>query len=438
MVGAAVLWIPTILMSGYLATATGKLTVLVSIKEIAGKPATKYYKVSEYVLDQDNTGIESVISYSGKHNQYLDLDIYIAIPIIADLYDTLSSPSAFLSQHFLQQVSSKISDTERGKKWETFWEESFEKFDRDTIQFTYMERTGNNEKRDNLLIAARKCNLYQPGAPLIILKPINEPFDQRNGNKLFYIFLSFGIGLIVWFIMIIIPGLHEDKSERFESGGESSVKQQLTEAYKAVKPVKGFVATPVFVALNILVFIFMVFKGLGFTAFYSRDLIPLGAIYEPAIQQGQWWRLITGMFLHGGIMHLFMNMVSLYLAGMLVELFINTKRFILVYLLSGIVAGLVSLWWHDKPVVAVGASGAIFGLYGVLLAMIIFKLFDASFNKFLLILLACTAGYSLVMGFLSRGIDNSAHLGGLIAGFIAGIFLARMMKKQNKEAGNVM
>ncbi|MEI9911039.1 MAG: rhomboid family intramembrane serine protease [Bacteroidota bacterium] len=182
----------------------------------------------------------------------------------------------------------------------------------------------------------------------------------------------------------------------------------------------------------------MVFKGLGFTAFYSRDLIPLGAIYEPAIQQGQWWRLITGMFLHGGIMHLFMNMVSLYLAGMLVELFINTKRFILVYLLSGIVAGLVSLWWHDKPVVAVGASGAIFGLYGVLLAMIIFKLFDASFNKFLLILLACTAGYSLVMGFLSRGIDNSAHLGGLIAGFIAGIFLARMMKKQNKEAGNVM
>ncbi|MEI9911040.1 MAG: hypothetical protein WDO71_16005 [Bacteroidota bacterium] len=116
MVGAAVLWIPTILMSGYLATATGKLTVLVSIKEIAGKPATKYYKVSEYVLDQDNTGIESVISYSGKHNQYLNFDIYIAIPIIADLYDTLSSPSAFLSQHFHQQVSSKISDTERGKK----------------------------------------------------------------------------------------------------------------------------------------------------------------------------------------------------------------------------------------------------------------------------------------------------------------------------------
>jgi len=164
----------------------------------------------------------------------------------------------------------------------------------------------------------------------------------------------------------------------------------------------------------------------------------MGAIYEPAIQHGQWWRLVTGMFLHGGVIHLTMNMISLYLAGMFLELLINTKRLILVYLLSGVVAGLVSLWWHDKPVVAVGASGAIFGLYGVLLSLIVFRLFDASFNKFMLILLACTAGYSLIMGFLSKGIDNSAHLGGLAAGFIAGIFLAKMMKKKNMKTQNTI
>ena len=159
-------------------------------------------------------------------------------------------------------------------------------------------------------------------------------------------------------------------------------------------------------------------------------LFPLGAIYEPAIQKGEWWRLITGMFLHGGIMHLVMNMVSLYLAGIFLERVLLTKRFIVGYLLSGIAAGLISLWWHDKPVVAVGASGAIFGLYGMLSALIAFKTFDASLNKFLLILLAFTAGYSLLMGFLSEGIDNSAHLGGLATGFILGILFVKTMKSK--------
>jgi rhomboid protease GluP len=79
-------------------------------------------------------------------------------------------------------------------------------------------------------------------------------------------------------------------------------------------------------------------------------------------------------------------------------------------------------------VVAVGASGAIFGLYGIIMAFITLKIFDASVNRFLLTLLACTAGYSLLMGFLSDGIDNSAHLCGLVAVFIMGIFFAKPLK----------
>jgi membrane associated rhomboid family serine protease len=87
------------------------------------------------------------------------------------------------------------------------------------------------------------------------------------------------------------------------------------------------------------------------------------------------------------------------------------------------------MWWHDKPVVAVGASGAIFGLYGMLLSLVISKVFDSSVNKVLLILLASTAGYSLLMGALSEGIDNSAHLGGLSAGLVIGHFYANRIKQ---------
>ena len=93
------------------------------------------------------------------------------------------------------------------------------------------------------------------------------------------------------------------------------------------------------------------------------------------------------------------------------------------------VAAIVSVWWHDQPVVAVGASGAIFGLYGILLSLIVSKHFDPATSKVFLVLLAFTAGYSLLMGFLSEGIDNSAHVGGLIAGFAMGLFYAKTIKE---------
>ena len=111
--------------------------------------------------------------------------------------------------------------------------------------------------------------------------------------------------------------------------------------------------------------------------------------------------------------------------GIFLEQYMGTKKFITAYIIAGIIAGLISLWWHDRPVIAVGASGAIFGLYGILLSFIICKVFDPTMNKVLLILLAGTAGYSLIMGVLSKGIDNSAHMGGLVAGFIIGFMYVK-------------
>jgi membrane associated rhomboid family serine protease len=199
-------------------------------------------------------------------------------------------------------------------------------------------------------------------------------------------------------------------------------------AYNLFKLKPGFTATPILIALNTLVFVIMVLKGLGFEQFYTRDLIPWGAIYQPAVKQGEWWRLLTGMFLHGGAFHLLMNMLSLYLAGIFLEGFMGSKKFAVGYLVTGIAAGLISMAWHDKPVVAVGASGAIFGLYGILLSLVISKKLEAASKKVMLVFLAATAGYSLLMGFLSEGIDNSAHLGGLVSGLIFGALFAKSVK----------
>lgn len=433
-ISSLLLFIPTLFLLGLLDTATGKLTKLDSITEISKKPVTKYYKPNSYVLHKGYIGVKPVMSYSGKHNQYLNFNIYIALPFTGDLYDTLQSPAAFLYLNYHEQISSKIDDVEREARWEVFWKQSFESFDKDHIYFSYLERMANTEQRNHAIAAARKSGLYKSSKPVTILKPVNEPFDERNGNKLLYGFLSFGIGLVVWFIMIGIPGLHVNKAAKFTAINTGYLQKEVKETYQIFKPEYGFAATPVLIALNVLMFVILAFYGSGFFKFYNRDLVSLGALYEPLVRQGQWWRLFTCMFLHTGILHLFMNMASLYLTGMLLERITGSGKFLAGYLISGIVAAWVSLWWHEEPVVAAGASGAVFGLYGMLLALAVSKLFDTSTKKMFLILLAGTAGYSLLMGFLSEGIDNSAHVGGLAAGLLIGFIYVRVFLRNRMES----
>ena len=433
MAGTAILFVPCMIFMSYLDSATGKLTTLDLVSQIKTKPVTKYYKPNTFILNKVFTGVEATSTYSGKHNQYLNWNLYITVPFTDHLFDTLQSPSAFLLIKYRQQLSSKISEQLRKDKWKEFWNSSFEKFEKDPIRFQYLERLANTEDRQNALLSAEKSRLYKKGSPAVILEPINEPFELRNGHKLRNASLSLGIGLFVWFILILIPGLHENKAKKFRAKKESYVQEEISRALVLLKPQKGFTVTPLLIMCNCFIFLLMVIKGLGFDKFYSRELLAWGALFQPLVEQGEWWRLFASMFLHGGIWHLFMNMFSLYIGGIFLEQAVGFKSFLFTYLLSGAIAGFSSMWWQATPTVAVGASGAIFGLFGMLLALTAFKFFEDSLKRTILVLLACTAGFGLLMGFVTEGIDNAAHIGGLLAGFCSGMFYMRLKRPLRAE-----
>jgi rhomboid protease GluP len=430
-VAAVGIFLPTLFLVELTDTATGTLIQLNSINKISTVPASRYYVSKSLFVNVADPGFQSTMSYSGKNNQDLNFDIYAALPMTNDSTDTLEAKAFYFLRY--HERHGRLSDSERESEWTRFWKESMDRYEKETLQFQYFERMGNTEERDQAILAAGKTSYYKTGTP-VILKPVDAPFSARNGQKLNYAFLSLGIASIFWMIMILIPGVHEDKLKSFNQTGSGSIKKQLAVYYKYLLPEDGMQATWALAVVNILVFTIMVFKGLGFNSFYTADLVNWGAIYKPyLLEKGQWWRLVSGMFLHGGIMHLFMNMVSLYLCGMFLEKLVGTRKYIFAYFIAGIAAGLFSAWWHTKPVVAVGASGAIFGLYGVLLALIMRKVLDRALNKVLLTLLACTAGYSLLIGALSQGVDNSAHIGGLVCGFVVGLVYAGRMVKVEVE-----
>jgi len=230
--------------------------------------------------------------------------------------------------------------------------------------------------------------------------------------------------------MILFANFKEEELATYESGVQME-DSEMSEFLELLKLKKGYYITPLLIYFNVGIFIAMVIAGLGFMSFNSEDLLNWGANYRPSTTGGEWWRLLTSTFLHGGMIHILANMYGLIFVGVILEPLLGTIRYLLVYLVTGIIGSIASIWWYDATI-SVGASGAIFGLYGLFLALLLVKIFPPDFNKAFLASTLVFVGFNLVMGF-TGGIDNAAHIGGLVSGFLIGLaFYPTIKKEQGK------
>jgi rhomboid protease GluP len=183
--------------------------------------------------------------------------------------------------------------------------------------------------------------------------------------------------------------------------------------------------TPILVGLSVLVWLLNVASGMSPLSPRPIELAVWGANHLPLTIE-QPWRLLTATFLHGGIIHLAFNMWALWDTGRLAERFYGNAQLLLIYLVAGLSGSIASLFFAARTGVSVGASGAIFGVVGCLLAAIFTKahklppVLVQSMRSSMLMFV----GFSLFMGFTAGFIDNAAHIGGLAGGFVMGMLLA--------------
>ena len=166
------------------------------------------------------------------------------------------------------------------------------------------------------------------------------------------------------------------------------------------------------IAINFIVYLLTLIPGFG------RELLYAGASVNGLIAEGEWWRIITSMFLHMGFTHVLFNMFSLFLFGPELEKIAGKIRFLTIYFLAGIF-GIAATYVTQEPGYAsVGASGALYGIFGAFAALVYYTrhLFP-QLKQIILPLIVI----SVIMTFLTPNINIAAHLGGLIAGFILGI-----------------
>ena len=190
---------------------------------------------------------------------------------------------------------------------------------------------------------------------------------------------------------------------------------KMEKIFSSKKPI----ITYILIALCVIIY--------GADLLLGNALTLLGANYGPLVKDGQIWRIITCVFLHAGIFHLACNMYALYVVGPRVEDFFGKIKFLLIYLISGICGSLLSIGLNDK-VVSVGASGAIFGLFGALLY------FGYAYRGYIGAMVKSqilpVVFLNLMLSFMIPGIDMWGHIGGLIGGVISAYMLGTIENKK--------
>jgi rhomboid protease GluP len=187
--------------------------------------------------------------------------------------------------------------------------------------------------------------------------------------------------------------------------------------------IPSFPITTGLLGLNVMVFIIMVLRGVSPLTPSAQQAIAFGADFGPLTLNGQWWRLITSMFVHFGIVHVSLNMWCLWNLGRAAEQLMGRASYLLAYFVSGIFSSIASVYWHPMAASA-GASGAIFGMAGALVSYVYLKKTPShiTINSRMLGSLGTFIAYNLAFGALP-GISNAAHIGGLVMGLLVGAVL---------------
>ena len=228
--------------------------------------------------------------------------------------------------------------------------------------------------------------------------------------------LTFGKKLCQWCV----------QHQAAQRGEENEIQRVETPPWLRRESSSMLVTQAIF-GINVAVFLGMALAGVSVTNPTSRELIHWGANFGPYTLAGQWWRLLTCVFLHIGIIHIAFNMWCLWDLGALAESLYGHWTFAAVYLTTGVAASVASSAWRPQGLSA-GASGAIFGIAGALIAS--FYLGEFSFPRAAIAgtlrSVVMFAGYNLIFGAVSGHTDNAAHVGGLVSGLILGALIAKV------------
>lgn len=406
-----------VVSNSFLKTSTGNLCEVNTLTTL-NSVECDYIKIKKLIVFDDKIASNTKFYSSGKYYQNYNIDIYFACPLSDNEF--INNNRFWLVKKFSKRLPSISADEIKKEAYNDFYYQSESEFlNLDLKSIDYYEILTYSEDSKNFKKAINRLG-FNANEDVILINPQKGFYNDINGNKLGWIFGSLFIGLSVLIFSLFFPRISNKDYAKFIRG-EKSKKDELFLFFDFLTPSKNHVATPILIDINILFYLLMVFSGVHLLYPDSSDLLNWGAIRFIEFEKGEWWRIILYQFIHGGVLHLILNMVGLAIVSFFLEKIIGSLKVIGFYLLFGILAGLTSLYYNDD-MISVGASGAIFGLYGLGVVLLFKARKEKGSNLFVLSVVIFIL-INLGFGFLMSGIDNAAHVGGFISGLFFGIFV---------------
>lgn len=436
----------------YISSSNRELIPVDSLEQIGHPKPDACFTISQgirFVIGQAALLPESRRIPKRYGSSELDLIIYCAVPMTGqksfpmvfepipgrpDHYSVLPSPGPYTywyvkkyKRRVKNQSDSNIERTQR----ELYNEVETDLTSGRLEKFNHLRVEPYSDDYRSMLRAV-EMSRAKAVSEAVILIPEESPFQKSDAGLQWALgSLAFALALVT-LVAFASPEIPEKQIGVFIARAKLSLRerfdlQQLATAF----PKMPGVTTYVLIGVNCAFFIITLAAGVNPITPSPYELFEFGgATIRDVVDEGEWWRIFTSMFLHGSAFHLATNMFILFLTGWLAEGVINPGKYLFVYLASGIGAFLLASCFLDSGTVLVGASGAIFGIMGVLLAIYVRN--PKKHTDFLWIFL-CFGGMNLLYGLLP-GISNSGHIGGLATGFVLGLFLYRPRRKRHRKA----
>ena len=374
--------IPLLISQNYLSKAAYKVIEVASLNDIRHYPKQKYFRVDDFepLKSERIAYIETRVANRRYFDSTLHIYYYVVTPFIG-------AENVWLGSSYYTSYDNREEQSIKDRQYSAFINESRHKYAaEDFSNINYFRKLKSSNDRSAYLYTISTAN-KQSNLPALVLVPESNIFADSLDRDFVWGFGSFFIGMVLCLLLVLAAEFdnQEKKARQKHIQKQKPVKKRapVSDVSKSLvvwfRSNKERPATLVLILSCIGAFIMTVFMGMDIIDPLSRQVNSVGGLTIDALQAGKYWRVVTALFVHVGIMHLVMSLGMLFATGYILEKVLGSLRFSMAFFICGIFSNILGLLYFDMDMA--GIWGAIFGLFGIAIPLVAFKIFNKKYRE---------------------------------------------------------
>ncbi|HCT74221.1 MULTISPECIES: rhomboid family intramembrane serine protease [Psychrobacter] len=376
--------IPLVLSQNYLSKAAYEVIEVNSLNDIRHYPKQKYFRVDDFesLKSEQISYIETQVVSGRYFDSILHIDYYIATPFIA-------AENIWLGSSYHTKYDNRADQSIKDSQYSAFINDSRHKYEaKDLSNISYFKKLKSSNSRNAYLHTISTAN-RQSNLPHLVLMPETGLLTDSLGRDFVWGVGSFFIGMVLCLLLVLAAEFDsqekKDKRKRIPIKKQKQVKKRapVSDLSKSLvvwfRSNKERPATLVLILTCIGTFILTLFMGMDIIDPLSRQVNSVGGLTMDALKAGKYWRVVTSLFVHVGIMHLVMSLGMLFATGYILEKLLGPIRFTIAFFICGIFANVLGVLYFDMDMA--GVWGATFGLFGIAIPLVAFKIFNKKYRE---------------------------------------------------------